>query len=134
VNAGAVSSYVLSCVERTNYLSELCQGDTVTGVRVSGETRPLVVGRVKIETRPLLLVKARSQDGDAASIMLQNDWHVRMLGPGGLVHNITELKAGSVLLGRVDGFDEDEAQSKCDEGSEVLVRFLATERNALEAL
>jgi 3-amino-4-hydroxybenzoic acid synthase len=99
VNAGAVSSYVLSCVERTNYLSELCQGDTVTGVRVSGETRPLVVGRVKIETRPLLLVKARSQDGDAASIMLQNDWHVRMLGPGGLVHNITELKAGSVLLG-----------------------------------
>src|SRR3954471_672200 len=37
-------------------------------------------------------------------------------------------------LGRVDGFDEDEAQSECDEGSEVLVRFLATERNALEAL
>ena len=34
----------------------------------------------------------------------------------------------------MDGFDEDEAQSKCDEGSEVLVRFLATERNALEAL
>src|SRR5215210_5120581 len=38
------------------------------------------------------------------------------------------------MLGRVDGFDDDEAQSECDEGSEVLVRFLATERNALEAL
>ena len=37
-------------------------------------------------------------------------------------------------LGRVDGFDDDEAQSECDEGSEVLVGFLATERNALEAL
>src|SRR3954451_16001855 len=37
-------------------------------------------------------------------------------------------------LGRVDGFDDDEAQSECDEGSEVPVRFLATERNALEAL
>src|SRR4051812_27528351 len=37
-------------------------------------------------------------------------------------------------LGRVDGFDDDEAQSECDEGSEVLVRFLAAERNALEAL
>ncbi len=37
-------------------------------------------------------------------------------------------------LGRVDGFDDDEAQSECDEGSEVLARFLATERNALEAL
>ena len=40
VNAGAVSSYVLSTVERTNYLSELRQGHTVTGVRVNGETRP----------------------------------------------------------------------------------------------
>src|SRR4051812_35558305 len=40
----------------------------------------------------------------------------------------------SCLLGRVDGFDDDEAQSECDEGSEVPVRFLATERNALEAL
>src|SRR4051812_4390891 len=39
-----------------------------------------------------------------------------------------------VALGRVDGFDDDEAQSECDEGSEVPVRFLATERNALEAL
>jgi 3-amino-4-hydroxybenzoic acid synthase len=99
VNAGAVSSYVLSSVDRTNYLSELRQGHVVTGVRVSGETRPLVVGRSKIETRPLLLVKCRSKDGAEASIILQNDWHVRVLGPGGEVHNITELKAGDVVLG-----------------------------------
>src|SRR3954453_20610505 len=38
------------------------------------------------------------------------------------------------VLGRVDGFDDDEAKSECDEGPEVLVRFLAAERNALEAL
>jgi 3-amino-4-hydroxybenzoic acid synthase len=99
VNAGAVSSYILSSLDRTNYLSELRQGDTVTGVRVTGETRPLVVGRAKIETRPLLLVKAQSADGDLASIILQNDWHVRVLGPGGIVHNITELKPGSAILG-----------------------------------
>jgi 3-amino-4-hydroxybenzoic acid synthase len=99
VNAGAVSSYILSSLDRTNYLSELRQGDTVTAVRVTGETRPLVVGRAKIETRPLLLVKAQSADGDTASIMLQNDWHVRVLGPGGIVHNITELKPGSAILG-----------------------------------
>jgi len=99
VNAGAVSSYVLSQAERTNYLSELSQGDTVTGVRVNGDTRPLVVGRVKIETRPLLLVKTIGPDGAAASLLLQNDWHVRLLGPGGIVHNITELKPGSAVLG-----------------------------------
>src|SRR4051794_36787517 len=40
----------------------------------------------------------------------------------------------SRTLGRVDGFDDDKAQSECDEGSEVLVRFLAAERNSLEAL
>ncbi len=99
VNAGAVSSYILSSLDRTNYLSELRQGDTVTAVRVTGETRPLVVGRAKIETRPLLLVKAQSPDGEMASIMLQNDWHVRVLGPAGIVHNITELKPGSTILG-----------------------------------
>src|SRR3954451_23803040 len=43
-------------------------------------------------------------------------------------------KPASVALGRVDGFDDDEAQSECDEGSEVLVRLLAAQRNALEAL
>jgi len=99
VNAGAVSSYILSSVERTNYLSELRQGHIVTGVRTNGETRPLVVGRCKIETRPLLLVKTQSADGDTASILLQNDWHVRVLGRGGLVHNITELAVGTVVMG-----------------------------------
>jgi 3-amino-4-hydroxybenzoic acid synthase len=34
-----------------------------------------------------------------ASVILQNDWHVRVLGTGGAVLNITELKAGSVILG-----------------------------------
>ena len=63
VNAGAVSSYILSSPDRTNYLSELRQGHTVTAVRVNGDTRPVVVGRAKIETRPLLLIKARSADG-----------------------------------------------------------------------
>lgn len=103
VNAGAVSSYVVSSMERTNYLSELRQGDTVVGVTVKGETRPLVVGRTKIETRPLILVKSRAADGSTASILLQNDWHVRMLGPVGKVHNVTELSAGAVLLGLAAG-------------------------------
>jgi 3-amino-4-hydroxybenzoic acid synthase len=99
VNAGAVSSYILSSPERTNYLSELRQGHTVTAVRTTGETRPVVVGRCKIETRPLLLVKAQSNDGDAATLLLQNDWHVRVLGRAGAVHNITELAVGTVVMG-----------------------------------
>ena len=37
-------------------------------------------------------------------------------------------------LGRVDGFDEGEAASAGDEGSVVLGRLFAAERDALEAL
>src|SRR5215217_6581437 len=37
-------------------------------------------------------------------------------------------------LGGVDGFDEDEAESKGNDGAVVLGRLLATERNSLEAL
>ena len=103
VNAGAVYSYVLSSAERTNYLSELRQGDPIMGVTVDGETRPLVVGRAKIETRPLILVKAQTADGDRASVILQNDWHVRLLGPKGSVLNVTELTEGSVVLGLAAG-------------------------------
>src|SRR3954447_10366983 len=44
------------------------------------------------------------------------------------------MKSLAIELGRVDGFEDDEAKSECDEGCKVLVRFLATERNALEAL
>ena len=42
--------------------------------------------------------------------------------------------AESNSLGRVDGFDDDEAKSKGDERPVVLDRFLAAERNSLEAL
>ena len=38
------------------------------------------------------------------------------------------------MLGRVDGFDDDEAKSEGDERPVVLDRFLAAERHALEAL
>src|SRR4051794_7759193 len=44
------------------------------------------------------------------------------------------LEAPIRTLGRVDGFDDDEAEGESHEGSEVLVGFLTTERDALEAL
>src|SRR3954468_570354 len=59
-------------------------------------------------------------------------------GPGlresGLDHSILGEGLLTPRLGGVDGFDDDEAQSKCDEGSEVLVRLLAAERHPLETL
>lgn len=99
VNAGAIHSYTLGQNERTNYLSELKAGSKVTAVDIHGKTRLVVVGRVKIESRPLISVDAAGPDGRTANLILQDDWHVRVLGPGGVVLNSTELKPGDKVLG-----------------------------------
>ncbi|MGP3966750.1 bagremycin/ferroverdin biosynthesis 3,4-AHBA synthase BagC/FevH [Streptomyces sp. 6N223] len=99
VNAGAIHSYTLSQNGRTNYLSELKAGSKVVAADVEGRTRLVTVGRVKIETRPLISVNAVSPDGREVNLILQDDWHVRVLGPGGAVLNSTELKPGDKVLG-----------------------------------
>lgn len=99
VNAGAIHSYTLSDSERTNYLSELRAGSKVLAVDTKGQARLATVGRVKIESRPLLSIDAVAPNGQAVNLILQDDWHVRVLGPGGAVLNSTELRPGSKILG-----------------------------------
>ncbi|MDA2811406.1 3-dehydroquinate synthase II [Nocardiopsis sp. RSe5-2] len=101
VNAGAIHSYTLSRDGRTNYLSELRSGGQVMAVDTSGRTRMVTVGRVKIETRPLLSVRAVADGGEEVNLILQDDWHVRVLGPGDAVLNSTELKPGDKVLGHL---------------------------------
>src|SRR5262249_40879568 len=98
-NAGAIMSCPLSAGGRTNYLSELTAGSKVLAVDIAGRTRLATVGRVKIETRPLLSVDAVAPDGVTVNLILQDDWHVRVLGPGGAVLNSTELTPGDTVLG-----------------------------------
>ncbi|WP_457464798.1 3-dehydroquinate synthase II family protein [Streptomyces sp. TE5632] len=99
VNAGALHSYTLSANGRTNYLSELVSGGRVLAVDSKGRSRAVTVGRVKIETRPLLAVDAVSPSGVKVNLIVQDDWHVRVLGPGGTVLNVTELTPGTKVLG-----------------------------------
>lgn len=99
VNAGAIMSYTMAKDGRTNYLSELGAGSKVLAVDVKGQTRVVTVGRVKIESRPLLSVDAVAPNGETVNLILQDDWHVRVLGPGGAVLNSTELKPGDTVLG-----------------------------------
>jgi 3-amino-4-hydroxybenzoic acid synthase len=105
VNAGAIHSYTLGENERTNYLSELKAGSKVTAVDVKGRTRVVTVGRVKIESRPLISVDAQAPNGQGVNLILQDDWHVRVLGPGGVVLNSTELKPGDTILGYLPSAD-----------------------------
>lgn len=99
VNAGAIHSYTLSGDGRTNYLSELRSGGKVMAVDVKGRCRLVTVGRIKIESRPLLQIEAVAPDGTEVNIILQDDWHVRLLGPGGAVLNSTAIRKGDKLLG-----------------------------------
>ncbi|WP_055710862.1 3-dehydroquinate synthase II family protein [Streptomyces torulosus] len=99
VNAGALHSYTLGPDNRTNYLSEVGSGSTLLAVGADGRTRRVVVGRAKLESRPLLEIRTHAEDGRLVSLTVQDDWHVRVLGPGGKVLNVTELRAGDELLG-----------------------------------
>jgi 3-amino-4-hydroxybenzoic acid synthase len=99
VNAAALSSYTLTPGNRTKYLSELHCGSEILAVSTDGSVRRVVVGRIKMETRPMLRIEARTASGQLVDMVGQDDWHVRALGPGGSVHNFTELRKGDVILG-----------------------------------
>jgi 3-amino-4-hydroxybenzoic acid synthase len=99
VNAGAIHSYTLAANGRTSYLSELRSGGKVLAVNAKGRARLVTVGRVKIESRPLLQIDAVAPDGSPVNLIVQDDWHVRLLGPGGAVLNSTALTKDDRLLG-----------------------------------
>lgn len=101
VNAGPVHAYVLLPEGRTRYLSEIRAGDPVLGVNWRGESRPLVVGRAKIERRPLVLVTAKGTFGEAA-IILQNAETIRLVRPGGEAVSVAALKPGDEVLGHTE--------------------------------
>lgn len=60
---GPVHAYVAMPGGRTSYLSELRSGVEVLVVDETGQTRAVVVGRLKIESRPLILVEVEVQSG-----------------------------------------------------------------------
>ena len=101
VNAGAVHSYIWAPKNTSAYLADIEVGDPLMAVNVDGETRTVTLGRVKIERRPLLLIKATIKDKPVNAI-IQDDWHVRVMGAGGRVRPCTTLKKGDKLLGYLD--------------------------------
>ncbi|MFH0903806.1 MAG: 3-dehydroquinate synthase II [Methanobacteriota archaeon] len=96
VNAGAVHAYI-RVGEKTRYLSELCAGDEVLVVDSGGQTRPAVVGRVKIERRPLMLVEAEVE-GAKIKTLLQNAETIKLVGADGKPVPVTVLKEGDEVM------------------------------------
>ncbi|MFQ5975317.1 MAG: 3-dehydroquinate synthase II [Candidatus Hydrothermarchaeales archaeon] len=97
VNAGAVHAYVLAPDKKTNYLSEVKAGDEVLAVDTEGNARSVVVGRVKIEKRPLILVEAEC-DGNIYKTLLQNAETIMLVTGGGKPISISKLTEGDEIL------------------------------------
>jgi 3-dehydroquinate synthase II len=96
VNAGSVNAY-LKAGEKTKYLVELKAGDEVEVIRFDGAARKSWVGRVKIEKRPLILLKAITE-GEEGSVILQNAETIKLVSPDGKHVSISSLKEGDEVL------------------------------------
>lgn len=111
VNAGPVHAYVAVPGGKTCYLSELQAGKEVIVVDQSGRQWTAVVGRVKIESRPLILVEAMNIPDYTTnySILLQNAETVGLVSPcqGDEPKRsdipVTSLKVGDEVMLRVQG-------------------------------
>jgi 3-dehydroquinate synthase II len=101
VNAGPVHAYIRVPGGKTRYLGELAAGDEVLVVNHQGQTRPGVVGRVKVESRPLMLVAAEVQGKEIATI-LQNAETIRLTRPDGQAVSIVTLKPGDEVLAALE--------------------------------
>ncbi|HOI57416.1 MAG: 3-dehydroquinate synthase II [Methanoculleus sp.] len=100
VNAGAVHAYILLPNGKTAYLADLAIGDTVLVAEHTGATHDAVVGRVKIERRPLLLVEAKAGDA-TVSLVLQNAETIRLVREDGSAVSVANLAVGDRVLGSI---------------------------------
>lgn len=100
VNAGAVHAYALMPSGKTRYLSEVRSGDEVLAIDSEGRCRSVVVGRAKVERRPLLVVEVKVGERRFTTI-LQNAETIRLCTPGGPV-SISDLKPGQEVLVKVE--------------------------------
>jgi 3-dehydroquinate synthase II len=97
VNAGPVHAYTILPNGKTTYLSELSAGDEVLAVDKEGKTRSLIIGRLKIEKRPLIIVEA-DVGGKKIKTILQNAETIRLVAKDGSAISVAKLKKGDEIL------------------------------------
>ena len=96
MNAGPVQAYVMVPGNKTRYLSELETGDEVLIVDAEGHTKKSIVGRSKIEKRPLLLLEAEYEDVKVKSLV-QNAETIRLVPV-----SVSKLESGMKVKGYID--------------------------------
>ncbi|MEO2241116.1 MAG: 3-dehydroquinate synthase II [Euryarchaeota archaeon] len=101
VNAGPVHAYIRVPGGRTKYLAELEPGDEVLVVDREGNARTAIVGRLKIEKRPLLLIKAE-YEGIELQTIVQNAETIHLVREDGEPVSVVDLKPGDKVLAYVE--------------------------------
>lgn len=97
VNAGAVYCYTVMPNGKTKYLSEIEAGSEVLIVKNNGSSRRVTVGRSKIETRPLRLIRA-DVEGETGTIILQNAETIRFIKSDSTLLPVTDARVGDEIL------------------------------------
>lgn len=100
VNAGAVHAYIRTPGGKTKYLSELASGDTIQVVGRDGKTREAIVGRSKIEQRPMFRIEAEietDEGSDRIETLLQNAETIKVPTRNGRTA-VTDLEVGDDVL------------------------------------
>ncbi|NPA13411.1 MAG: 3-dehydroquinate synthase II [Aquificae bacterium] len=101
VNAGAVHMYTRVPGGKTVYLCELEAGKEVMVYDTEGNGQVAVVGRAKVERRPMLLVEAE-YNGKKLSAVLQNAETIRLVRGDGSLVSVVDLKEGDEIIGYVE--------------------------------
>ena len=105
VNAGAVHAYAQMPGDKTTYLEELAAGTDVLIVGADGATSLATVGRVKVEIRPMLLIKATVETPDGpkeGQVFLQNAETIRVVSDKGEPVSVVTLKVGDKIMVKTD--------------------------------
>lgn len=102
VNAGPPHAYIRMSNGQTKYLSELQSGDEIHVVSTEGMQRCATVGRLKIELRPMILVKWIDENDKEGNMFLQQAETVRVVGLNKKTKSITALKPGDIVIGWSD--------------------------------
>ena len=102
VNAGPPHAYIRMSNGQTKYLSELQSGDEIHVVNTEGMQRSATVGRLKIELRPMILVKWIDENDKEGNMFLQQAETVRVVGLDMKTKSITALKPGDIVIGWSD--------------------------------
>lgn len=97
VNAGGAHAYIRMPNDKTKYLAELKSGDKALIIDPQGNTEQAIIGRAKIEKRPMLIIKAKFENKNI-SLIMQNAETIRLTKKDGGYISVAKLKKGDKVL------------------------------------